>query len=478
LGLTLIGSMGISNSATPAIHANALAGDLAIYSVRAGNSAGIPADVTPTDWVNGPNLAVGGSATRSKIMAGVLTADDITTGTITGPVGTGQTRAILTIFRPDQPISSFVFAHTGGQHTNGDPDPQVIAASGDTPPLIVCAGYGVAGTTAVVDPRTWTGSTPTSDTETDQFFFLHEIVNSGTPADVTVDMDDEGTGNVLLSACIEITEAAGAIGWDPESATAGHTAAPFDLTSQAGFTSNNPLVGHTAAPYILSSQAGYTPVGSTAGHTASPFDLTSQASLSLANAIVGHTANALGFTVASSFEINDALAGHTAVEFDLDIPLVFRIAAPQTGHTASPFALSSQIAMGVATGLQGHRSNPYLAFVPRQGPYDLSVYPDTRAFIVTPDGRALSVPVRAEFFDVKGETRVLIVPQRVGTVYCYEDPRVGPNMRTFAVPPRQVGNIRRQGSASQDTTQPLDTDFLQLEDGTYLLQEDGSNIEL
>jgi hypothetical protein len=420
-----------TGSTSVTVPATAQAGDLGVYFDFGGNlSGGPPAQNAPVDWTEISNITDANA--RACIYGKILDSDD-PSATLGGINGNFDEDKIVVIFRSDAgAVQSFTPSIVNSSFTGNNPSQQSAAASGGTAPLIVFGRYGSSG---AISPRTFD---PAADEEIQgdgtNHYSLYKIYDSN-PADHTGDMGDEGSANVIQMFYIAVEEpGAPTIGWDPESATAGHTAAPFDLTSQASF--------------------------------------------SIVGALIGHTANALGFTVASSFEINDAIAGHTAGDFDLNVPIVFRVVSSQAGHTAAPFRLSSQVSMAVAPSTQGHRSNPYLAFVPRQGPYDLSVYPDTRAFIVTPDGRALSVPVRAEFFDVKGETRVLIVPQRTGTVYAYEDRRVGPQPRVFKVPSRQFGNTQRQGSASQDTTQPLDTDFLQLEDGTYLLQEDGSNLKL
>lgn len=213
------------------------------------------------------------------------------------------------------------------------------------------------------------------------------------------------------------------------------------------------------------------------GHTSTAFGLSYLATVRAANATVGHTAQALGLTAAYTLNLATGTQGHEATGFDLTRELVVTIVNAEAGHTALPPSLSRQIVLGFANSVHGHRAEPLIIFVPRQGPYDLSVSPETRVLAVTNDGRAFAIPARVESFTVNGEPRLLVVPKRSGTVIVYEDRRVGPESRTFIVPSRQIGNVQRQGSATTSTTPP-DTDFLLLEDGNFLLQEDGSRIRL
>lgn len=191
-----------STSSTIAIHGSAVAGDLAIYCSAALNTSGTPGDVTPPDWEAGPsNVYI--TTARVKIMAGILTAGDIVAGTITGLSGTSASYGVLKILRPSAPITGLLWVDTAEQGTTGNPSSQTVNASGGTPPLVVCAGF-MAAAGATVDPRTWTGSTPASANATSNFYFLHGIFNSS-PADITVDMDDEGAFNALQSGFLEVS---------------------------------------------------------------------------------------------------------------------------------------------------------------------------------------------------------------------------------------------------------------------------------
>jgi len=197
--LTYIGSNGVSDSATVPLHASAQAGDIAVMFCRAVNSSGAPTDHLPSGWVNGPNNN-DVTVRRYKIMAGILTAGDITAGSITGVTGDSSARSVMSIFRPNAPATTLAFQDLGSEVQDGNPSAQTIAAAAGSAPLIALAGYGSSGT---ISPRTWTGGTATEANQTNLAYLLNEIMNS-TPGDRTVDMDDEGNGNGLLSCYLEV----------------------------------------------------------------------------------------------------------------------------------------------------------------------------------------------------------------------------------------------------------------------------------
>lgn len=112
------------------------------------------------------------------------------------------TRRELLVFRGDVPANS-ITGHdpAADNQATGNPAAQVVNASGGTPPLIVLASYNSTGT---VDPRSFT---PAKDAEVNAdttSYFAYKIYNSS-PADVTVDMDDEGSANMLASGYIQVT---------------------------------------------------------------------------------------------------------------------------------------------------------------------------------------------------------------------------------------------------------------------------------
>lgn len=121
----------------------------------------------------------------------------------------------VVIIRPNTPATTITATPTAGTNpvtngwnTNGNPEPITLAAGSKQAPLIVFGFYGAAGT---VSPRTMTpakdgeiGSNPSGGSEFDAFYIAWKIYNS-TPANVTIDMEDEGNLNLLAGGILEIS---------------------------------------------------------------------------------------------------------------------------------------------------------------------------------------------------------------------------------------------------------------------------------
>ena len=112
--------------------------------------------------------------------------------------GTSQNRKVLLVFRPNVPANSLSVGPTSvATISDINPVAQTIVATGGTAPLVVIGFYGSSGT---IDPRTFTvGGSAAKDgevSESNNLYAAYKIYNSA-PADVVVDMDDEGTDNVV-----------------------------------------------------------------------------------------------------------------------------------------------------------------------------------------------------------------------------------------------------------------------------------------
>lgn len=476
--LSLFGSDTRTNS-WATIPASATAGDLCIFAQRMSDpSSPAPAKVIPTGFTEVVDTVGTADQRRCTVSYKILVSAD--KGVAVSGMTASTNRTILGVWRESSgAISSLTFSTPVAEATAGNPAAQAVSASNGTAPLIVFAHYGSTGN---ISPNTFSPAedgTITSGTIHDLLYKMYD----SSPANHTVDMDDEGTMNFLQSWYMELTIGGGGgpIGWDPEASTVGHTANAFGLSRLALFGMAQAEAAHTAAAFgmtVVTPSIGWDPDPVTVGHTAAAFGLTSQITFGLASPILDHTAAAFGLSRAATFGMASAQIGHTAGTFDMDVPLLFRMAAPESGHTAAAFGLSKSVTMGFALPTTGHRATPYIVFVPRQGPFDFTVSPRTRVLIVDPENdRAISVPVEIRTLSVSPETRLFIVPDRAGTVIAYEDRRVGPDMRTFTVPSRQTGRVQRQGSGTVSTTPPS-TSYILLEDGNFLLQEDGSNLKL
>ena len=100
-------------------------------------------------------------------------------------------------FRGNTPITSVNIVDLETQSTDVNPSAHTVGASAGSAPLIVLAGYD---SSAPIDPRTFTvGGSAAKDGEINNstiYYLAYKIYNAS-PADVVVDMDDEGTGNTL-----------------------------------------------------------------------------------------------------------------------------------------------------------------------------------------------------------------------------------------------------------------------------------------
>ena len=181
-------------------------GDLLVL-VQRGTGASV-ADVTPTGFTNI------GSATLST--TDVISAKyKIATGqengqSITGVNAASVNRKFLLVFRGSGPLTSVTPADYAGEVTDGDPATQTINASGQTTPLVAIAAYNTAAL-GTIDPRTFTvGGSEASDGELSigagTFSYCKYKIYNSSPADITVDMEDEGTKNGLQSFYISCTE--------------------------------------------------------------------------------------------------------------------------------------------------------------------------------------------------------------------------------------------------------------------------------
>lgn len=188
-----------SQAQTITAPADIIAGDLLVILDRAENVSGDPTSVTPTGFttINNAVAAFVKQNLSYKIAAGTEGGSSIT-----GMVGTEYTRKAMYVFRGGIPITSVTVGSAAGQIISTDPTAQVVAASAGTPPLIVIGGYSVYGA-GVVDPRTFSTTKDGEVTPSTDFYLAYKVYNSS-PADTTIDMDDEGAENALQSCYLQV----------------------------------------------------------------------------------------------------------------------------------------------------------------------------------------------------------------------------------------------------------------------------------
>jgi hypothetical protein len=172
-------------------------GDILVM-VDAGSGFGPPTKVVPAGFteVPGSELVIG--AKRVVLSYKIATGSE-DGATITG-MSTSPSNKIILQFRPNVPATAITPASVNAQATDADPTAQNVTASGGTPPLIVIATYGAS---AAVDPRTMSPAKDAEVASSTLQYIAYKIYNAA-PADVSVDMDDEGTGNCLQSCYLAI----------------------------------------------------------------------------------------------------------------------------------------------------------------------------------------------------------------------------------------------------------------------------------
>lgn len=196
-----------STGSTITAPAGIAAGDLIILNDVASNNAGNPTDVTPTGFtLIGTSLSNG--LQRNNLSYKFADGTE-GSSSITGMNGTNTNSKSMLVFNTAG-AKSFVLSTPNEVASTANPSPQTVSASGGTPPLVVIGAYG-SNPGGDVSPRTFTVSAvdakdgeinedgATSGT-TGQSWLAYKIYNSS-PADVSVDMDDEGT-NYLHSLYI------------------------------------------------------------------------------------------------------------------------------------------------------------------------------------------------------------------------------------------------------------------------------------
>ena len=182
-----------------------VAGDLIIvWDYAAGIT--LPADATPSGFTQVLTVT-DGTNVRAKLSfkIAVGTESGASVNGLNGDVREGK---LTYVFRGNAPIAVATPADTATELTGGNPAAQTVNASGAAVPLVVVGCYTTA-TGGTVDPRTFTvGGSAAKDGEITvnpagggNMYLAFKIYNSS-PADVVVDMDDEGAGNVLASCYI------------------------------------------------------------------------------------------------------------------------------------------------------------------------------------------------------------------------------------------------------------------------------------
>lgn len=199
--IALFGS-NTSTASTIAVPASVAAGDLMVLVDKAYNG-GIfaPFTVLATDFTSISNLTTTGSVFIRQILSYKLAVGTEGGTTLTGMNGGVGNAKALYVFRRTAAASSLNLSTANEQLTSGDPSAQNVAASGGTPPLVVIGAYGAR--TETIDPRTFSTTKDGEINPNTTLYLAYKIYNES-PSDTSIDMDDEGSVNILQSLYIEM----------------------------------------------------------------------------------------------------------------------------------------------------------------------------------------------------------------------------------------------------------------------------------
>jgi hypothetical protein len=103
---------------------------------------------------------------------------------------------VSVVFRGNAPIKNVSINDVGEQATNGNPTAQVITSGSGIVPLI---SFGSYSSLTAISPRSMTPAKDGEQGNSGSEQFLAWKIYNASPANVSVDMDDEGTSNVLQS---------------------------------------------------------------------------------------------------------------------------------------------------------------------------------------------------------------------------------------------------------------------------------------
>jgi hypothetical protein len=197
-----------STAATIAFPASIIAGDLIILVDRAQNtqfSGTLPTDVTPSGFTRvGASLTLNASAgdffgTRQNLWYKLAAGTE--TGNLTGMDGTNADKKAMYVFRGNIPATAITVGDAEGSIIDTNPTALNCQASGGVAPLVVIGAYG---SSAAIDPRTFSTTKGGEINPDTQLYLAYKIYNSS-PADSSIDMDDEGFRNTLQSAYFRMT---------------------------------------------------------------------------------------------------------------------------------------------------------------------------------------------------------------------------------------------------------------------------------
>lgn len=192
------------NSATVTGPASIQSGDLLCLSDRGFEFLGFPTTAAPSGFTSIENVTVDPD-TRHIISYKIADGSEASSS-LTGMTFLGGGK-VLFVLRPDNPITNVNIQDSDSQGTAGNPASQTVTSSGGAVPLVVLGAYGsfnnaIAETFTPTEDGSVEANGDGGDAGDEANLFAYKIYNSS-PANVTIDMPDEGASNTLLSCYLE-----------------------------------------------------------------------------------------------------------------------------------------------------------------------------------------------------------------------------------------------------------------------------------
>ncbi len=193
-----------SSGATCQIHASALSGDLCVFHQFSGDAvSGAPSDMTPSGFTN----AVSFTQTNGSAGGRVILSYKVLTGSDPGANVTGMNDSTdykqMSIFRGTRPIISASHSVFTSAPSTGDNAAQNALATAGRNPLVVLGGIATGSGDGTAAFSTVSPAFDGSVLHTDNHLLIGWKIENDTLADVSVDMADLGTFNLLWAGYIQ-----------------------------------------------------------------------------------------------------------------------------------------------------------------------------------------------------------------------------------------------------------------------------------
>ncbi len=191
----------IASSVTVALPTGWADGDLAILYEYAFDDGTATLGSDPAGWTLVSKEETLGGA-NGRVLYRVLQSGDGSPNTGTTAV---EVNTCIIAYRPTRSIASVTFSTWNKQGTTGNPTSQAVLASSGVSPLVVAALAGAAS-----GSYSFSTASPAFDIDNvndsgNGYFHAASKLYNTSPSDHTVDINDQGSRNVLMSGYISVS---------------------------------------------------------------------------------------------------------------------------------------------------------------------------------------------------------------------------------------------------------------------------------